>query len=38
VADHVQFCYDTLQWNIISMHDWEVEVITSFFNCLYILR
>jgi hypothetical protein len=41
VADHMQFSNDTLQWNIIyirSMHDWEVEVVSSFFNLWYSLE
>jgi hypothetical protein len=41
MANHWQFSNDTLQWNITfirSMHDWEVDLITSFFNLLYSLR
>jgi len=40
VADHMQFSNDTLQWNITfikSLHDWKVELVTSFFNLLYPL-
>jgi hypothetical protein len=41
VVDHLQFSNDMLLWNItfiISVHDWEVDLITSFFNLLYSLR
>jgi hypothetical protein len=41
VEDHMLFSNDTVQWNItfiILVHDWEVEMVTSFFNLLYSFR
>ena len=41
VADHMQFSNNTLEWNITcigSVHDWEEEVVSSFFNLLYSLK
>jgi hypothetical protein len=35
VANHMLFVYDTYQWNItfiLFVHDWEMELVTSFFN------
>lgn len=40
VADHVQFSNGNLQWNISFtrlMHDWEVDLVTLFFDILYSL-
>jgi hypothetical protein len=40
VADRVQFSNGNLQWNISftkPMHDWEVDLITSFFGLLTLL-
>jgi len=40
VADHLQFSNDTVQCNItfiISVHDWEVDSITSIYILLYLL-
>jgi hypothetical protein len=36
-SDHVQFSNRNLQWNISftrSIHDWEVDLVTSFFDIL----
>lgn len=41
MADHAQFCNDNLQWNISFtrlVHDWKVDLVTSFFDLLYSLR
>jgi hypothetical protein len=41
VTDHMLFSNDTFQWNIsfiILVHDWEVDMVTSFFNLLYSIR
>jgi hypothetical protein len=37
VVEHVQFLNDTYYWNnfIKFVHDWEMELVTSFFNLLY---
>jgi hypothetical protein len=37
VVDRVQFSNDLLQWNVSFIklvHDWEVELVTLFFNLL----
>jgi hypothetical protein len=37
MANHVQFSTNSLQWNVTFIrlvHDWEVELVTSFFNLL----
>jgi hypothetical protein len=41
VVDHLLFANDTYKWNITfirSMHVWEIEMVTSFFNHLYSIR
>jgi hypothetical protein len=41
VVDHVQFSNDLSQWNVSYIklvHDWEVELVTLFFNLLLCLR
>jgi hypothetical protein len=41
MAHHLQFSNEISQWNITfikSVHEWEVESITSFFNLLYSPR
>jgi hypothetical protein len=41
VADHMQFRNGNLQWNIFftrPVHDWEVDLVSSFFELLYSLR
>jgi hypothetical protein len=38
VADHMQFRNENLQWNIFftrPVHDWEVNLVSSFFELLY---
>jgi hypothetical protein len=38
IADNVERSNGTLQWNIQFswlVHDWEVEVVASFYRCLY---
>lgn len=38
MADHLQFSSNIIQWNINfirPVYDWEVELITLFFNLLY---
>jgi hypothetical protein len=40
VADHMLFSNSTFHWNItfiISVHEWEMEMVTLFFNLLYSL-
>jgi hypothetical protein len=41
MADHVQFCNGNLQWNVSftkPMNDWEVDLVTPFFDLLYSLK
>jgi hypothetical protein len=41
VADHMQSFTGNIQWNISftrPMHDWEVDLVTSFFDLLYSIR
>jgi hypothetical protein len=41
VVDHMLFSNDIFKWNITfikSVHDWEVEMVTLFFNLLYCIR
>jgi len=41
VADRVQFSNGNLQWNISftkPMHDWEVDLVSSFFELLNYIR
>jgi hypothetical protein len=41
VVDFMQFQNGNLQWNIFftrPMHDWEVDLVSSFFDPLYFLR
>jgi hypothetical protein len=38
IADNVERTNGTIQWNIVFtrlIHDWEVEILASFYNCLY---
>jgi hypothetical protein len=41
VADHLQFSNENIQWNISfikPVQDWEVELVTAFFNALDSLK
>jgi hypothetical protein len=41
VAIHMWFSNDTCQWNVTfikAVHDWEMELVTSFFDLLYSIR
>jgi hypothetical protein len=41
VVDHMQFINGNLQWNISftrPVHNWEVDLVTSFFELLYSIR
>lgn len=41
MADHMVVANNIYQWNIIfivPVHDWELEMATSFFNLLYSIR
>lgn len=41
MADHVQFCNGNLQCNVSftkPMNDWEVDLVTPFFDRLYSLK
>jgi hypothetical protein len=38
IADNMELENGTIQWNVVFtrlLHDWEVEVLASFYNCLY---
>jgi hypothetical protein len=38
VMDHMQFVNENIQWIIdliISVHDWEVDLVTAFLDLLY---
>jgi hypothetical protein len=38
IADNMERANGTIQWNIVFthlIHDWEVEILASFYNCLY---
>jgi hypothetical protein len=38
IADNVEHSNGVIQWNIVFthlIHDWEVEVLASFYRCLY---
>jgi len=41
MADHMLFSNDTVQWNITfirSVHDWEVETVSSFFKSFVLIQ
>jgi hypothetical protein len=41
IADNMERSNGTIQWNIVFIrliHDWEVEILASFYNCLYSLK
>lgn len=41
MPDHMQFFNGNLQWNISfpkPAHDWEVDLVTSFFDLLYSIK
>jgi hypothetical protein len=38
IADNIERYNGTIQWNIVFtrlIHDWEVDILASFYNCLY---
>jgi hypothetical protein len=41
IADNVERSNDGVQWNIVFtrlIHDWEVDVLASFYSCLYLFK
>jgi hypothetical protein len=41
ITDNMEHANGTIQWNIVFthlIHDWEVEILASFYSCLYSLK